>query len=107
LLSHRHYENGENGEKVGEIMPYIEQSKREKFNQHIDALAAELSFYNRPGEFNYVVSRLLWKIWHKEHSYTLGNNMIGALECIKAEFYRRFLAPYEDTKIEENGDIDL
>jgi hypothetical protein len=27
------------------------------------------------------------------------------LECIKQEFYRRKLAPYEEAKIKENGDL--
>jgi len=29
----------------------------------------------------------------------------GVLECAKLELYRRIAAPYEDTKIEENGDV--
>ena len=33
------------------------------------------------------------------------NAMIGALECCKQEYYRRIIAPYEDKKIEENGDV--
>jgi len=30
---------------------------------------------------------------------------MGVLECIKQEFYRRAVAPYEDKKKEENGDV--
>ena len=30
---------------------------------------------------------------------------MGVLECCKLEFYRRVAAPYEDIKIEENGDV--
>jgi hypothetical protein len=33
------------------------------------------------------------------------NKAVGVLECIKMEFYRRVAAPYEDTKIEQNGDV--
>jgi len=29
----------------------------------------------------------------------------GTVSCIKMEFYRRLVAPYEDTAIERNGDI--
>ena len=29
----------------------------------------------------------------------------GALECAKLEFARRIVAPYEDAKIKENGDV--
>ena len=38
-------------------------------------------------------------------TYSLGNDIIGALECAKQEFYRRQLAPYEDAKALDNGDI--
>lgn len=31
--------------------------------------------------------------------------IIGLLESVKFEFYRRFVSPYEDIKIEENGDV--
>jgi len=30
---------------------------------------------------------------------------VGALRCAWNEFYRRKAGPYEDTKIEENGDV--
>ena len=31
--------------------------------------------------------------------------LIGVLECAKLELYRRVAAPYEDDKIDENGDV--
>ena len=30
---------------------------------------------------------------------------IAALECAKMELYRRHVAPYENLKLEENGDV--
>ena len=38
-------------------------------------------------------------------SYSNINEAVGALECAKLELYRRVAAPYEDTKIAENGDV--
>ena len=35
---------------------------------------------------------------------TIGD-VVNAMECAKLEFYRRVAAPYEDTKIKENGDV--
>lgn len=88
-------------------MPYINKNNRAKFDSCIDTLAEKLCEKKfEPGEFNYVVSRLVWKIFKLTPSYTLGNNLIGALECIKFEFYRRLLSPYEDEKIEQNGDVE-
>jgi len=31
--------------------------------------------------------------------------VMGAFFCAALEFYRRVAAPYEDTKIQENGDV--
>lgn len=31
-------------------------------------------------------------------------DVIGTIECVKLEFYRRVVAPYEDKKAEQNGD---
>jgi hypothetical protein len=33
------------------------------------------------------------------------NDVLGALHAAGLEFNRRIVAPYEDTKIEQNGDI--
>lgn len=88
-------------------MPYINKENRVKFDSCIDILAEKLCEKKfEPGEFNYVVSRLMWKIFKLSPSYTLGNSLIGALECIKLEFYRRLLSPYEDEKIKQNGDVE-
>lgn len=38
-------------------------------------------------------------------SYCTMNTAIGALECAKQELYRRVLAPYEDTKLQQHGDV--
>ena len=40
-----------------------------------------------------------------EAKYADINELIGALECAKLEFYRRKAAPYEDKKAVENGDL--
>ena len=80
-------------------MPYIKSSDRSKFD--ISDLEPNL-----PGELNYVISELCAAyLSRKGMSYTHCNEIIGALECVKLEFYRRLTAPYEDQKITENGDI--
>ena len=48
---------------------------------------------------------------HKLAKETCGNyedyrNFIGELESAKLEIYRRLVAPYEDKKIKENGDVE-
>ena len=38
-------------------------------------------------------------------SYRNINELIGVLECAKLELYRRVASPYEDEKIQSNGDV--
>lgn len=58
------------------------------------------------GELNYLIS-LTCKTYmiNEGLSYKSINDVIGVLECVKQEFYRRIAVPYEDKKIEQNGDI--
>ena len=59
-----------------------------------------------PGELNYAFTRMaLGYIERHGKDYQHISEVIGALECAKLEFYRRLAAPYEDTKIAENGDV--
>jgi len=38
-------------------------------------------------------------------NYQTINDIIGALEGAKLEFYRRIAIPYENAKLTENGDV--
>lgn len=59
-----------------------------------------------PGELNYMITQLLLKyLGTQGMSYQTINDILGAVEGAKMEFYRRIAVPYEDTKIEENGDV--
>ena len=75
----------------------------ERITQLVETLA--IGGNPSPGEVNYVISTIIWKLFDADRRYTTGNNLVGVLECVKQEFYRRKLAPYEDIKIQENGDI--
>jgi hypothetical protein len=58
------------------------------------------------GELNYLISRIVdTYIQVKGKNYQNLNEVIGVLECVKQEYYRRIAAPYEDKKIAENGDV--
>ena len=89
-------------------MPYIKKENRKKFAEPINTLVTDLTRNDTnivPGDVNYVISSLIWKLWDRNPSYRQGNNLIGALHCVITEFERRKLAPYEDKKIVENGDL--
>lgn len=77
-------------------MPYITQSQR-RVRLEIPVSAGELNYRITMLCLNYI--DMLGK------SYKSINEVVGVLECAKLEFYRRLAAPYEDTKIQQNGDV--
>lgn len=81
-------------------MPYIRSYLRR-------LLDTKNKFAVAPGDLNYQITKLCVDYCNrrKPHDYTLYNEVMGALECAKQEFYRRMVVPYEDKKIEENGDV--
>lgn len=79
-------------------MPYIKPERRQ-----------QIIFGSLPlnaGELNYQFTILL-KLYYTQHglNYQVINDIVGALEGAKAEFQRRVVAPYEDSKIKLNGDV--
>jgi hypothetical protein len=76
-------------------MPYINEKNR--------AMARTVP--TTPGELNYAITMLCKEYLAGSVSYMRINDVLGALEGAKLEFYRRIAAPYEDTKIQENGDV--
>ncbi len=89
-------------------MPYIDQYKRPKFDKAIqESLKALSKDQFSVGDINYLFSSIIWKAWEKMGGgYTNANNLIGVLECIKLELYRRPISNYENEKIISNGDIN-
>ena len=84
-------------------MPYIKQIDRYKFEQSIQDI---LDLIEYDGEVNYIITRIIDSIYGG-NSYDGLNTAIGVLGCIMQEFYRRRVAPYEDKKIKQNGDVYL
>ena len=84
-------------------MPYIPKIARE----HILSMTLE-QLCTTPlldGEVNYIVSILLKRQFFAERCYKQANLLVGAVECAKMEFVRRYVNSYEDEKIISNGDI--
>ena len=79
-------------------MPYIKQADRNRVE------VSEVA--ENAGELNFLITQLLlYYLFHEKLSYRRINDCIGALEGAKMEFYRRVVVPYEEKKIEENGDV--
>ena len=79
-------------------MPYITEDRRDEINNFDDL--------ETPGELNYLITSAANRyIVRHGVSYATFNEVIGVLECAKIELYRRLVANYENSKIEENGDV--
>ena len=82
-------------------MPYIKQDRRKEIDKYLEDL-----ILNGPGDLNYAITRLILnQLGNVTPRYQDYNDAIGALEGCKMELYRRFIAPYEDVKAQENGDL--
>jgi len=88
------------------MCPYIKQESREKWKEMLEEI--KLILINIPeneveGELNYFITSIL-KSQYKPKYFNY-NRLIGLLECIKLEMYRKVIGEYEDKKEEENGNV--
>lgn len=80
-------------------MPYIKQESR-------DALSNGYVSPHDAGELNFLLTTIVQKYFAENGGrYQQINDIVGALEGAKLEFYRRIAAEYEDEKITENTDV--
>ena len=83
-------------------MPYI------KLEQQA-AIDANMKAVHCPGDLNYAITAICIDYMElktpKTPIYATLNEIIGALECAKLEFYRRKLVPYEEEAMKRNGDV--
>jgi hypothetical protein len=88
-------------------MPYISRSERKQYQEVLSVLAEIIPQDRmlRPGHMNYIVSLLIQKVYGTQLRYADHNEVVGVLNCIALEFYRRKTAPYEEVKIKEEGDL--
>jgi hypothetical protein len=84
-------------------MPYI------PFNSRIDVDLTRRTDCNAPatpGELNFVISRVVNLYLERQGiDYSMFNDVVGVLECLKMEIYRRLIAHYEDAALRRNGDV--
>ena len=94
-------------------MPYIPHADRPAIDPAVDALVAAivadadgtvLSDDERAGRLNYALTRVTNRVFTMDR-YHRAALATGVLENVKQELYRRAVAPYEDAKIADNGDL--
>lgn len=87
-------------------MPYIKKDDRPPIDELLTPLVAHLKglpIEQQDGALNYAVTKILKELY--EPKYFNYNRAMGVLCSIQAEWYRRDVGPYEDEKINENGDV--
>jgi len=88
------------------MMPYTKPEERPRYDQLIQQVREQfrtLPPESLDGHLNYFITKLLVDLY--EPSYFNFNRVQGLLVCIQQEFYRRQVAPYEDNKMEQHGDV--
>lgn len=91
-------------------MPYILQADRKVIDSLIEPLLTQVHNFSS-GMLNYTLTRIVLAFLRGAgtplltYGYSEMNNVVGILECVKLELYRRLLSLYEDVKKEERGDV--
>jgi len=85
-------------------MPYIEKTRRYELDKQGAARLGE--FCATSGELNYTITRLCLSYLNRHgKNYATLSAIRGVLHDVHDELYRRVVVPYEQQKIEENGDV--
>lgn len=84
-------------------MPYIEQSQRTKFDEHLD----KIEKIETKGELEYCIFKVMKKYMkNKELRYSILHDCTYAAIHCGDEFRRRFLDERENHARFQNGDIE-
>lgn len=87
-------------------MPYLSDGKRK-----IEMALSREQFPSTEGELNYAITQLMIAYASSQVnetdslSYAILAQTVAGCEMAKQEFIRRVVVPYEDQKIEQNGDV--
>ena len=87
-------------------MPYTKKEDREKFEPALSELRKLMGDGITKGDLTYLVYALGLEYFKGKVSYTNISTAISSLIDAAEELRRRHLNPYEDKKIEENGDVE-
>lgn len=89
-------------------MPYINPGQRKEIDKRMVDILKSIHYHTAIGELNYMITQLCLTFIN-EHGcrYETISKVKGVLADVSDEITRRLLNPYEDTKIEENGDLPL
>jgi len=84
-------------------MPYLSNKEIRKELDAVVHMFMGKFAYSFTGNLNYFLFKLAKKSCSCYSDYAA---FLGELEAAKLEIYRRQVAPYENKKIKENGDVE-
>jgi len=87
-------------------MPYIKQEYREVVEEPLSDLFDKVMCtptQDRPGVITYCIYKLFMDM--NTNHFVAFAILLGILDSVGKEFYRQVVAPYEDEKIQQNGDV--
>jgi len=87
------------------MTPYIDKESRVFWDAKMTNLLDVIDSDVEAGKINYIITKLLQKWIKNKLRYVSICLVCGTLICVLLEFYRRVAAPYEDKKIDEEGDV--
>ena len=88
-------------------MPYIKKDQRPELDEILKPLIdklKEIPLEQQDGSLNYSITRILKKVYPVKYFHL--NRALGVLTAVREEYYRVVIAPYEDVKIKENGEVE-
>jgi hypothetical protein len=87
-------------------MPYIEEKERPPIDLHLEPIINMIADCQlSPGDLNYIITRIVIAEVAGNARYASYEAMLGRLEAVKLEWWRRVMVPYEDRKRDQNGDV--
>jgi len=92
-------------------MPYLTQEDRKALEEaeasgNFYIYLGSLELRKFAGHLNFIIFKTVrvW-IYHNKVSYFSFATIVGTIVCCVLEIYRRLVAPYENSKIKQNGDV--
>jgi len=88
-------------------VPYIAPIRRRTiWKEDKNYPVCEVGAIHNVGELNFAITKLILDyVKFDGVSYKSINEVIGVLQCVQLEFYRRLAVPYEECKRVEHGDV--
>lgn len=88
-------------------MPYISQSRRPYWDQLMKTLLKAIPLETNAGDLAYILYRLVRSRMAMVGTDFAGKALhMGILLLVMLELWHKDVRPYEDKKMEKNGDVD-